>query len=127
MFLLAALLIAQAPAQRPPPTSEKVFITQPQGWIVGDKRKTKRETRTRFIPGNQAIATWRDLISVTTHKRPGSLSAAGHLEKMAARMTKTCRDGQATKPELVSINGYTGAMMVSECHALRKVAGTGSC
>jgi len=96
--------------------NKKLTVTVPDGWKLGFENKTRFNQIREYIPKNQTMPQWKDMITLQSYSGLGQVPADEFINDMAPRIKQQCKE---FKPVITS--GDKVASMLAYCSKYKQL------
>jgi hypothetical protein len=102
------------------PQGEFLFVSPPEGWVLGFSHKDRAKRHIEYIPAGQKVQSWTEMVTVQTFyglgtQAKGNLNLRGYVLFIAKSFQEKCRETKVEPPDLRRIGRYDSATVAIVC------------
>ncbi len=102
------------------PLGEFLFVSPPEGWVLGFSHKDRAKRHEEYIPAGQKVQNWTEMVTIQTFyglgtQAKGNLNLRGYVLLIAKSFQEKCRETKVEPPLLRRVGRYDSATVAIVC------------
>ena len=115
---IAALLCVACSAAQAQLKGENLIVLPPAGFVVGHADTANFVSLTEWIPANETVQNWSEMVTVQIFSRRGDLNPVPFLKSLQGHWLAACPGSTPAAVAPDKVNGYEAATMLLRCPRL---------